>query len=62
MSENVKADRTLATPASPDGYHRAYDRGPIIGPNAWDRAPADGAINVPDDILGVTAQFGHNCT
>ena len=41
--------------------HAAFDRGLVIGANNWDRAPADGAINIPDDILGVAAQFGHSC-
>ena len=52
----------LTPPASSSGYHAAFDRGPVIGPNNWNRAPADGAINIPDDILGVAVQFGHNCS
>ena len=44
-----------------EGYHPAFDRGPRDGPNAWNRLPADGFINVPDDILGVASQFGHSC-
>ena len=52
----------LAIPAAPGGYHAAYDRGPVIGANSWDRAPADGTINVVNDVLGVALQFGHNCT
>ena len=51
----------LTPPVSAAGYHAAFDRGPVIGANNWNRAPADGAINIPDDILGVAAQFGHNC-
>ena len=27
----------------------------------WDLGPPDGVINIPDDILGVAFQFGHNC-
>ncbi len=48
-------------PTSPDGYHADYDRGPLIGPNAWDLGPPDGAIDIPNDILGVARQFGTNC-
>lgn len=48
------------TPPPDEGYHPAYDRGAIVGANFWDRAPADGAINQPDDILGAAAQWGHN--
>ena len=52
----------LAPPVAATGYHAAYDRGPIIGENNWDRAPADGTINVVHDVLGVASQYGHNCT
>ena len=52
----------LTPPVSDSGYHAAFDRGSVIGPNHWDRAPADGAINIPDDIIGVALQFGHHCT
>ena len=51
----------LTEPVDDTSYHPAFDRGPVIGANHWDRAPADGAINVPDDILGIAQQFGHNC-
>ena len=60
----AKADalaEALAAPTDVTSYHAAYDRGPIIGANSWDRAPPDGSINIVDDILGVAAQFGHNC-
>ena len=56
-------DKTIdpfsAPPAS--GYHPAFDRGPQDGPYGWNRAPADGTINLPDDILGIASQFGHTC-
>ena len=52
----------LTPPVDDTSYHAAYDRGPVIGANNWERAPADGSINVPNDILGIAAQFGHNCT
>ena len=52
----------LTQPVDDTSYHQAYDRGPVLGPNNWNRGPADGAISIPDDILGVAAQFGHNCT
>ncbi len=51
----------LVPPTSPDGYHADYDRGPLVGPNAWNLGPPDGAINVPVDILGVARQFGQSC-
>ena len=59
-----KADaylQALAPPVDDSSYHPGYDRGAIIGANNWDRAPPDGSINVVDDILGIAAQFGHNC-
>ncbi|MCH7580222.1 MAG: hypothetical protein IIB22_08260 [Chloroflexi bacterium] len=52
----------LIEPTDDTSYHAGYDRGPIVGANPWDRAPPDGVINIPDDILGVAAQFGHNCS
>ena len=52
----------LTPPVNTTGYHAAFDRGGIIGANNWDRAPADGTINIVDDILGVAAQFGHDCS
>jgi alpha-tubulin suppressor-like RCC1 family protein len=54
---------TAVDPLSPppaDGYHTAYDRGDVDGPNAWNRAPADGSITVAD-ITAVVSQFGHTC-
>jgi hypothetical protein len=42
-------------------YHTALDRGPLIGPNAWNLGPPDGFISVVVDILGVARQFGHSC-
>ena len=51
----------LTPPVDDAGYHAGYDRGPIIGANTWDRAPPDASINIVDDILGVAAQFGHDC-
>ena len=51
----------LTPPASDTGYHAAFDRGPQVGPFAWNLASPDGAINVPNDILGVARQFGHSC-
>ena len=52
----------LIEPVDDTSYHAGYDRGPIVGANPWDRAPADGVINITDDILGVAAQFGHDCS
>ena len=58
---NRFTDPLTAPPVAP-AYHPAFDRGSVIGPNPWDRAPADGTINLVDDILGVSPQFGHNCS
>ena len=52
----------LTPPVSDSAYHIAYDRGPLVGPDAWDKGPPDGSINIVDDILGVAGQFGHDCT
>ena len=52
----------LAPPTGDGGYHPAYDRGPLVGANPWERGPPDGSINIVDDVLGIAAQFGHDCT
>ena len=62
LSEQDALDAGLIAPTDESSYHPAYDRGPVIGANNWDRAPPDASINIVDDILGVAAQFGHNCT
>ena len=61
QSEEDAFAAALTPPVSDSGYHAGFDRGPVIGPNNWNRAPADGAINIPDDIIGVAVQFGVNC-
>ena len=61
LSKGDALAQALVAPTDATGYHPAFDRGPIIGANDWDRAPPDGSINIVDDILGVAAQFGHNC-
>lgn len=43
------------------GYDAAYDRGPRIGPNAWNLGPPDNSIDLPNDILGVGFSYQHNC-
>jgi hypothetical protein len=43
------------------GYHPAFDRGAQIGPNPWNLAPADGAIDLFNDIFSMARQFGHSC-
>jgi len=53
--------QALTPPVSNTGYHIAFDRGPQNGPYSWSRSGPDGSINIPDDILGVAAQFGHTC-
>ena len=57
---NRNTDPLSAPPPAP-GYHPAFDRGAILGPNAWNLGPADGTINVINDILGISNQFGHTC-
>ena len=61
-SEEQAVAAALTPPTDDSSYHIAYDRGPLVGPNAWDKGPPDGTINVVTDILGAAAQFGHNCT
>jgi hypothetical protein len=52
----------LAGPVPPPpAYHTAFDRGPLTTTNPLSLSAANGTINVFDDILGVAAQFGHNC-
>ena len=33
------------------------ERGPSPGPNVWNMSPPDGAIDLPNDILGVILRF-----
>jgi len=50
---------------SPDGggrYDSRFDRGPSSGPHPWNMTAPDGAIDLPNDILGVILQLGHACT
>ena len=47
--------------ASGAGYHTRFDRGDLIGPHNWNRAPADGAVTI-EDIVAVASQFGLNCS
>jgi hypothetical protein len=49
----------LSTPPK-TGYHPAYDRGDLVGPNAWNVMPADGVIDL-DDVITASLQFAHNC-
>ncbi|MEX0786490.1 MAG: flexitail domain-containing putative surface protein [Dehalococcoidia bacterium] len=42
-------------------YSAAYDRGPALGPYAWNKSSPDGVIDLQNDILGVVLQFGHDC-
>ncbi len=59
-TEEEALGEALTPPVSTGGYHASADVGAQIGPNPWDRAPADGNI-VLADILAVNAQFGHTC-
>ncbi len=38
-----------------------YDRGPSVGPNAWNMTSPDGIIDLSNDILGVIQQYVHDC-
>ncbi|KKK93339.1 hypothetical protein LCGC14_2693860 [marine sediment metagenome] len=52
----------LPIPASP-AYHTAFDRGGVVqGGDPWDLLPADGTIDLMNDIFGVAFQFGHRCS
>jgi polyhydroxybutyrate depolymerase len=51
----------LTPPTSDTGYHTAFDRGPLVGPNLWNSGPPDGAITVTADVLQVARAFGHSC-
>jgi glucose/arabinose dehydrogenase len=57
-------------PASGPNYNAAYDRSPPPSESAepnpwrrepWDLGPPDGYVNIPHDLLAVSAQFGHTC-
>jgi uncharacterized protein YkwD len=48
------------SPPPPAGYHPAFDRGQVLGPQAWNRGPADGAI-AAGDVFAIISQFGHTC-
>ena len=61
LSEAEAFLAALTPPSDATSYHAGFDRGPIVGLNAWNRAGADGSINIPDDLLGVAFQFGHSC-
>ncbi len=50
----------LFSPPPATGYHPAFDRGDVVGPHAWNRGPADGAVTA-SDIFALVAQFGHSC-
>jgi subtilisin family serine protease len=50
----------LSPPPPAPAYHPAFDRGGTVGPNAWNLAPANGSIRIPD-ITAVVNSFGHDC-
>ena len=65
---NFASSYPLGDPAAPGlpGLRVDYDRGPATvaaggGPNVWNMTAPDGAVDLPNDILGVILQFGHNC-
>ena len=62
LSKQDALAEALSQPSDDTSYHAGYDRGPLVGPNPWERGPPDGSINIVDDILGVAAQFGHDCS
>ncbi len=49
------------TPGGAPPYDIAFDRGPTVGPNAWNMTEPDGVIDLLNDILGVIQQYSHNC-
>ncbi len=42
-------------------YNVDFDRGPSTGPNVWNMTAPDGVIDLTNDILGVIAQYFHDC-
>jgi hypothetical protein len=60
-ADQARIALALTPPAGNTGYHIAFDRGPQVGPDLWDRGPPDGAITVAHDIIAIAAQFGHSC-
>ena len=59
-SINRNSDPLTTADAGPGTYHPRFDRGAVIGPNGWDRAPPDGTITLTD-FLALLVQFGHTC-
>ncbi len=57
-SGDTGIDPLSMPPAS--GYHTAYDRGPLVGPDPWDLGAANGSI-AGTDIFAIIAQFNHSC-
>jgi hypothetical protein len=55
---SVGIDPLSLPPAT--GYHTAYDRGSVFGPDLWDLMAANGSI-AGTDIFSVLGQFGHSC-
>jgi len=58
---NRFSDPTSAPPVSPTAYHPAFDRGPQSGTYHWQMLPADGSIDLLNDIFGIAYQFGYDC-
>ena len=61
LSKSDALAQALVPPTDATSYHAAFDRGPIVGPNVWDKGPPDGTINIVHDLLGVALHFGHSC-
>jgi hypothetical protein len=59
---NRNSDPLAGPPPPFPAYHPAFDRGPLVGPNAWNLGQPDGTVTVVVDVLGVARQFGHSCT
>lgn len=59
-SINRSSDPLTTPDAGPGSYHPRFDRGEVIGPNGWDRAPPNGTITLTD-FLALLVQFGHTC-
>ncbi len=59
-SINRNSDPLTTPDPGPGIYPPRFDRGAVIGPNGWDRAPPDGTISLTD-FLALLSQFGHCC-
>ena len=57
---NRSSDPLTTPDPGPGNYHPRFDRGGVIGPNAWNLGPPDGTIALTD-FFSLLVQFGHTC-